>query len=337
MVLRDAAGRLGGRWGRVPGAGGPHRLPPLAAARHAAAAGVARPAAPRVGSRHRGRRQRRHPMDRRRFPHLPARRVRQVRPAGVGRRPAGAPGGLHAQHPGNAAAGHRRAGRDGDAAHGAADPWHNHRAGRHGAHAVLRGRGTAGSPGVVGDRWHRCRHHAGPRRALPAESGALLPRPVGRPHGQGLPEHPSPGGCGLGRVLRPRAGGQPGEVGVPSLRPHRLHLRHHRRGAGTGGRHRGRRAVRAAGDHRRPRRLARARPVRVASRHWCDGLVRRAGVRQHRCRAGHPPDHRGPASVRERRGFVAPVHDGRRRAVALGRTPGAGHEPAPARPVSGRG
>ena len=70
---------------------------------------------------------------------------------------------------------------------------------------------------------------------LPPGAAAGLPRPVGRPAEHRLPDHPvagrrSPSG-GLAR-RRPRR--QPGQVGLPARRPHRLHLRHHRRGARPG-------------------------------------------------------------------------------------------------------
>ncbi len=336
MVLRDPAGRLGGRGRPGPRGPGPRRLPPLAPARYAAPVGVARLPAPGAGSRRRRRRQRCHPLDRHRFAHLPARRAGQVRPPGVGRRPAGAPGGVHAQLPSHAAPRRRRAGGHGDPAHAPAQPRHHHRAGRNRADPVLRRRGAARAPGGVDDARHQRRHRARPRRALPPQPGPHVPRSLGRPHRQGLPEHPGPGGRGLGRLLRTRARRQPRQVGVPALRPHRLHLRHHRRGTGPGRRRRGRGVVRAAGDHRCPGGAARARPLRPIARDGRDRLVRRAGLRQHRCRDRHPSHHRGPAPVRECRRLVAPVHDGRRWPAALGRAPGAGDEPAARAPASGR-
>ena len=69
----------------------------------------------------------------------------------------------------------------------------------------------------------------------------------------------------------------------------------------------------------------------------CDGLVRCAGVRQHRCRDRHPPHHRGPAPVRERRRLIAAVHDGSRRCAALGRRQARATSLPPRAPASGRG
>ena len=82
--------------------------------------------------------------------------------------------------------------------------------------------------------------HAGPHpggwpgagRALPPGPRAHLPRPLGRPDADRLPEHPVPGGHRVGRHLRVGPRGQPSQVGLPPVRPLRLHLRHHRRGAG---------------------------------------------------------------------------------------------------------
>ncbi len=140
-------------------------------------------------------------------------------------------------------------------------------------------------------------------------------------------------GLGSGGVVRRGPRRQPGQVGLPALRPLRLHLRHHRRGARPRRLVRRRRAVRPARHHRRAHRPARPRPVRAPAGDRRHGLVLHAGVRQHRCRDRHPPHHGRPPAVRQRRRVVARVRHGRRGAAAVGGP--AGHRPPPSAPAAG--
>ena len=73
-------------------------------------------------------------------------------------------------------------------------------------------------------------------------------------------------GAGVGRAARRRARREPGQVGLPAQRPHRLHLRHHRRGARP--RRRPARASACSSRFAVPRRAGRAagaRPLRHAA------------------------------------------------------------------------
>ena len=65
-----------------------------------------------------------------------------------------------------------------------------------------------------------CQLPAGPRDGVPA--------PVGRPPEHRLPEHPVPRRHRVRWSHRRGPRREPGQVGLPALRPHRLHLRHHR-------------------------------------------------------------------------------------------------------------
>ncbi len=332
LVLRAAAGRLGRRRRGGARRRGPHRLPPVAPVLGAVPARGARAAGPGAGARHRRGRQRRHPVDRGRVADVPAVGGRQAGGAHLGGRPVVAPGRLHAQHPGDAASRDRGARDDRNAGHAPAQPGHDDRHRRHRARAVLRRRSADRTAGRMVDLRPRRGDQPGAGRPVPAGPGAHLPRPVGRPDGQGLPEHPVAGRPGVGGHRRLGPGRQPGQVGLPPLRPLRLHLRHHRRGAGVGRCHRRGRPVRAARHHRHPHRPPRARPLRSAHRHRGHGLVLHAGVRQHRICDRHPSHHRRAAALRQRRRFLPRVRHGRRRTAALGRPAGHGALASPARP-----
>ncbi len=103
-------------------------------------------------------------------------------------------------------------------------------------------------------------------------------------------------GIAGGRPHRRRPRRQSGQVGLPALRPHRLHLRHHRRGARPDrGGHRPRPA-RRAGLLRRPGRPPGPRHLRHAPRRRDHRLVRPAGPGQRRRRGGPAADHRRAAA-----------------------------------------
>jgi hypothetical protein len=86
--------------------------------------------------------------------------------------------------------------------------------------------------------------------------------PGRRPPERRLPVHPGAPGPRLGRAARGRAGRRPAEVVLCAQRPHRLHLRHHRRGAGPARHPVDPAAVRRLRLRRGPGRPARPRPVR---------------------------------------------------------------------------
>ena len=140
----------------------------------------------------------------------------------------------------------------GDARDAAAQPGHHDRHRRHRADAVLRrrharcGRSPVGRPSALGAA-HGPRASAAPYRR--ARVLTFLD-PWADPMDTGYQNIQSLVGLASGGVFGAGPGRQPGQVGLPALRPHRLHLRHHRRGAGPGRRHRRGRPVRAA-RHRR--------------------------------------------------------------------------------------
>ena len=94
---------------------------------------------------------------------------------------------------------------------------------------------------------------------------------------------------------RPRR--QPGEVGQPARGAHRLHLRHHRRGARPGRDASRCCAVRGARLRRAARRAARRRPVRPARRRRARPPGSRPGAGQHRCGARPAADRRRAAAA----------------------------------------
>ena len=117
---------------------------------------------------------------------------------------------------------------------------------------------------------------------------------------------------GSGGLHRRRARRGPGQVELPPQRAHRLHLRHHRRGARA---HRllpGAGAVHRLRGARCPRRAARARPVRRADRRRRHGVGRRPGGHQHRRGRRAAARDRHPAAVRVVRRFGADHHHARR-------------------------
>ena len=156
---------------------------------------------------------------------------------------------------------HAAAGAGGDPAgggadHGAAQPRHHDRARRHRHRPAVRGGGAPGAAWPAGPALGSgAGHRGGVRRPLPPGPPVRLPRPLVRPDEHRLPDDP-----GAGRRW-PRAGSSgvgrrrgPGEVGLPALRPHRLHLRGDRRGVRPGRRDRRDRPVRAARRARRAHR-----------------------------------------------------------------------------------
>ena len=104
-----------------------------------------------------------------------------------------------------------------------------------------------------------------------------------------------------------------GEVGLPAERPHRLHLRDRRRGAGTARHAADHRAVRGARLRGHAHRAAHHRPVRQARLRCDHGLAGGPGGGQHGCRRRHPADHRHPAAVHLLRRFRAAADADRRR------------------------
>ncbi len=316
LVHRAPPGGLApGRHGRVPrrGAG---RLPPLAALDAPSARPHRRPARPgaRPGCRRHG--QRRVAMARLRLALAPAVRAGEGHRAAVRRRPPRPTGRVDARPPAHAAPGRRGALRPRGPPDAPAQPRDDAGARRHRRRGPLRGRHTP--PPAAGGRRRRRDRGLRPRpgRQLPAGTGALVPAPVGRSAQHRVPEHPVAGRRRLRWLDGGRDRREPGEVGVPAVRPHGLHLRHHRRGAGTDRGCRRRRPVRRALRARRTRRAARARSLRHAPGRRRHVVVRRAGLREHRRRRGHPPDHGRAAAVRVLRRLVAGLQHDRRGAAA---------------------
>src|SRR5438874_357550 len=126
-------------------------------------------------------------------------------------------------------------------------------------------------------------------RALPTGPPLLVPAPVEGRRQHRLPDRPVAGRPGQRALDGPGPGRQPGQVGLPSQRLHRLHLRRHRRGAGPArdaARHRPLRRL------RRPRcagRHPRARPLRRPAGGRDHGLGGRTGADQHRRRHRRAP------------------------------------------------
>ena len=145
-----------------------------------------------------------------------------------------------------------------------------------------------------------------------------LPRPGPDPSSAGYQTIQSQIGLASGGLFGIRAGVRQGQVGLPARGPHRLHLRHHRRGAGPDGRA-GRWSASfvafwSAGVRDRP---AAPGPPSVA---WS----RSASPPGSACRpsinigvtVGHAAHHRRPAAVRVLRRLVAALSHGRRRRPA---------------------
>src|SRR5690606_25712613 len=125
LVLRHAPGGLGGGGHGPARDRGPHRLPPLAALVGRLPLPGAGPAGGGADPGRRPQPERRHPLDRRGAADHPALGDRQAGHARLGGRPAVPAGGAHAQHPGDAPAGHRRARRGRHAGDAPAQPGHD--------------------------------------------------------------------------------------------------------------------------------------------------------------------------------------------------------------------
>ena len=158
-------------------------------------------------------------------------------------------------------------------------------------------------------RWsaaaRRCARHAWPSRYRRARFFAFLD-PWADPGSHRLPDHPVAGVARLGRLARRRPRRGHAEVGLPARGPHRLHLRHHRRGARPGRRLRSSSALFVALGVLGVRAAAQA-PDRF-------GLLLATGITTWFCVQafvnigaviGILPDHRRPAAVRLLRRLVA--------------------------------
>ena len=112
---------------------------------------------------------------------------------------------------------------------------------------------------------------------------------VGGPAGQRLPAAPVPSRHCHRRSGRSGVGIEPGQVGVPSLRSHRFHLRHNCRGTGVGGHSGGGGTVHGDRSHGVPGGAAGPRRLRDAVGHRRDRVDRRSGCAQHGSGAGLGP------------------------------------------------
>ena len=187
---------------------------------------------------HRPERERLVALDRCRHVRHPTVRVRQARDAGVRRRPAGSPRVVDQRHARHAAPGHgrlrlvrrcssccsrtsaRRSCSPPSPSPCCSSPAHRS--------ASLAGWGF----GRLLRRGHRV-----DGRELPPRSHLRVSAPVERPAEHRLPDDPVAGERRIRGLVRCRPRRVEGEVGLPAVRAHRLHLRHHQRRARARGRH----------------------------------------------------------------------------------------------------